>query len=137
MNKSVEWDDGYIAGSKAQNEAMQEIVVDPLLDSEKQLQTELDKVKAENKQLKHALGHTEAALDDWGDGSIGELRLRLADLQAELEAVKAERDRYKTTLSGLPSEIRRLVNPDWRFNNTKSITKILEIIKQALESDGE
>ena len=59
----------------------------------------LTELQAENKQLKHALSHTNAALADFGDDSIGDMRLKLEDMKVENKALEAERDRYKTALA--------------------------------------
>lgn len=44
------------------------------------------------KQLKHALGHTEAALANWGDSGIDELRLKCEELQGQLKELIKQRD---------------------------------------------
>ena len=64
----------------------------------------IEQLTIDNKQLKHALGHTQAALDDWGDGTLGELREKLADMQAENKKLNiawnelVDKDDYKATL---------------------------------------
>jgi hypothetical protein len=62
--------------------------------------------------LKHALGHTEAALDSFGDGTLGELRSKLQELQAEnlklKQQLNAECLGNQTLDSGLQAENERL-----------------------------
>ena len=44
----------------------------------------IEQLKAENKKLKAALGHTEAALANWGDNEVGEVKLECERQKKEL-----------------------------------------------------
>lgn len=50
----------------------------------------IEQLKNDNRQLKHALGHTEAALDNWGDGTLGELRSTCQKQAETIEQLKKE-----------------------------------------------
>lgn len=65
---------------------------------------ELDGLTKERDELKHALGHTEAALDNWGDGTLGELRLKLQNLQIAHDGTKENYEQLKEDFDKLQSE---------------------------------
>ena len=77
----------------------------------------IKELQAENKQLKHALGHANAALADFGDDSIGDMRLKLEDM-------KIENDRLKKAI---------ITFVDWCEPDCKEVQDAVDRLKQALK----